>query len=802
MKKFLSLLLVLTLTLSGTWMMVNAQETAKIEYAFTGEDSARAGYAEGTVSLYAPDGEYLLYWSDDSGVLDGYYPITSLSVGGGVGSYSFSERVAIPAEATRLIAVPQGKAAQLANAVAQFVIPAYKKFPYEAYQRQYRSEVLSDIHIDCQDGGANVYYKNASKNFALALAAADQREADFVISAGDQITNASGATLEWLEYQRVISESGFDGPVYEAIGNHEIRFSEYSDCTVDCGIEEFVAATGTDGAFAASNSRKPYFEITEPVSGDHFIFMALETNYKPSEYDEFSDEQMAWVENLLKKYSADGHRIFVIQHSLISGYGPGDDRENPAYSGSMTATSKYPNNLRFKRLIEQYKDIIWLSGHSHVDFRDDVNFTDEDGSACLMFHVPSTAGTTRLSYDSGGNRTLDRTFYDDATQGYILDAYGSAALLHGINFYDNKIYPEYIYIIGDTPEGEPPTEPPTQKPAPAFIYGDADCDGEVTSLDVTAIQRHLTNAQQLTDMGMQAAVVDGTGEINVLDATLIQRRLAGLISSFPVEGRLAATSALDISSTVKAELDAYYQYASYAECAALKRAYNSSNNAAMQSALSAFRSLRERVKLTTVYFTDTKGLGHPYAYAWRSRDKKEIEPWPGQKTTYVRTNSMNQQIYAVTVDAACYDSIIFNKGDAKTVDIRLAPQSGRVYYPISDNSPYDVSYSVLNQMWHYDDADTATIYFTDTQNWGKAYVYYWNDAGNNSWPGIKMTFVRQSSTGKGIYMATVPANAKVIINNGSSNAQTADIPAVADGFGYYPYSKDSSGKWSVIEYKY
>ena len=801
MKRLLCLLLVFTLTLSGTWMMVNAQESAKIEYAFTGADSARAGYAEGEVSLYAPDGEYLLYWADDSGVLDGYYPITSLSISGGIGSYSFSERVAIPAGATRLIAVPREKAALLTNALAQFAIPTYKQFPYETAQRLYRSEALSDIHIDQQDGGANAYYKNASKNLALALAVAKEREVDFVISAGDQITNASGATLEWLEYQRVIAESDFNGPVYEAIGNHEIRFSEYSYCNVDCGIDEFITATGTDGAFATAE-RKPYFEVTEPFSGDHFIFMALETNYKPAEYDEFSDEQIAWLENLLAKYSTDGHRIFVIQHALISGYGPGDDRNNPAYGGSMTATPKYPNNFRFKELLEQYKDIIWLSGHSHVDFRDDVNFTDEDGSACLMFHIPSTAGTTRLSYDSEGNRTLDRTFYDDATQGYILDAYSSAALLHGINFYDNKIYPAYTYIIGDTPEGELPTEEPTHEPEPSFIYGDADGDGDVNGLDVTAVQRHLSDMRQLSDIGMKAAMVDGTDELNISDATLIQRFIVGMINSFPVEKQLAATAATDISSTVKAELDAYYQYASYAEYAALKRSYRSSDSADMQSALSDFRSLRERVKLTTVYFTDAKGLGHPYAYAWRSSDKKEIEPWPGQKTTYVRTNSMNQQIYAVTVDAARYDSIIFNNNGAKTADIRLAPQSGRVYYPISDNSPYDVSYSVLNQMWRYDDGDTATIYFTDTQNWSKAYVYYWNDGGNNSWPGTKMTFVRQSSTGKGIYTAMIPANAKVIFNNGSSSSQTADIPAVADGFGYYPYSKNTDGKWSVVEYKY
>ena len=823
MKRLLCVIIAAILMISGSLIMVNAQE-AKMEYVFSGADSASAGYAEGTVTLTAPDGDYLLYWADEAGALDGWYPIADVTVAGGSGAYAFGERVAIPVGATRLIAVAAAGGAEAASCS----VPAYKRLAYTESDRLYRCEVLSDIHIDCQDGGANVYYTDASARFARALDVAAERQADFVITAGDQVTNASGATLEWLEYQRVLAASDYDGPVYEAIGNHEMRYAAYSDCDPDCGVEEYIIATGLGGTAAAMADRRPYYALTEPVSGDHFIFMALEATYTPAESDEFSDEQIAWLEDLLRRYSGDGHRIFLIQHALIYGYGAGDDSRDPAYGGSMTATAEYPNNLRFKQLIEQYRDVIWLSGHTHVDLRDGVNFSDEGGFSCLMFHVPSVAATTRLSYDEDGSRTLDRTFYDDATQGYIMDAYSEAVLLCGVNFSDDQSYPAYTYIVGATQAGEEPTQAPfettsapteqpteapseptavpTEQPAeqpaePSFVWGDADGDGELTVLDATAIQRHLADIQPIADENLPAALVDGEVELNIIDATLIQRRLADIIFVFPVEEGLAPTAAAFDAAMVKAELDAYYPYASYPQYAALKRAYRLGDTAAMQSAMAAFRALRERVGLTTVYFSDSKGLGHPYAYAWNSSSGDAVEAWRGQKMTYVRTNSLSQQIYAVTVDRARYDSMVINWDEQKTVDIRLAPQSGRVYYPISDSSPYQVGYSVMERLWRTDSGAAATVYFTDTEGWGKPYLYYWTSEGNNKWPGTAMTYVRKSSSGKSIYKATVPAEAKVIFSDGDQR-QTADIPAVAGGFGYYPYTQDEKGKWIVAEYWY
>ena len=62
---------------------------------------------------------------------------------------------------------------------------------------------------------------------------------------------------------------------------------------------------------------------------------------------------------------------------------------------------------------------------------------------------------------------------------------------------------------------------------PNLLIGDADCDGGVTILDATAIQRHLVNLPN-DEFIEVCADADAEGGITILDATAIQRYLASL----------------------------------------------------------------------------------------------------------------------------------------------------------------------------------------------------------------------------------------------------------------------------------
>ena len=177
--------------------------------------------------------------------------------------------------------------------------------------------------------------------------------------------------------------------------------------------------------------------------------MALENGADTNLIDNFSDEQLDWLEELLERHSREDRRVFLIQHAPIYGFGAGDDTQKPAYEGSIhlydDSGAVFINNRRFRELVSRYRDIIWLSGHTHVDLRDGVNYSHEGG--CHMLHIPALSGSTRMIYDENGRHILNRTFYDDAAQGYIADVSRDEVVFRGIDFLSGEMYPQYTYTI-------------------------------------------------------------------------------------------------------------------------------------------------------------------------------------------------------------------------------------------------------------------------------------------------------------------------------------------------------------------
>ncbi|MDO4748841.1 MAG: dockerin type I domain-containing protein, partial [Eubacteriales bacterium] len=64
------------------------------------------------------------------------------------------------------------------------------------------------------------------------------------------------------------------------------------------------------------------------------------------------------------------------------------------------------------------------------------------------------------------------------------------------------------------------------------VLGDVNCDGEVSVLDATIVQRVVAKTTTLTDAESALADVNGDGEVSVLDATTIQRLVAKIITEF------------------------------------------------------------------------------------------------------------------------------------------------------------------------------------------------------------------------------------------------------------------------------
>ncbi len=1091
MKKLLSIIIALCMVLGMVPFAASALEISYLDYEFTGVNKDDAGYAEGTIT-FSPiaDDTYYLYWGDEEKALPQYFEIASFEAQRNeFYTYKFPAQTAIPADAQCIFVSrePDCENALVSESVISLAIPESKKLVSSSDERLYRYAALSDIHIDVQHGTKAGFYEYSIPHFEQTLDVCVDREVDFIISAGDQVTNAYGATLEWLTYQQIIADSDYVNPIYEADGNHEPRGSANSNCDPVCADEEFSIGTGLDKDAVSIVEGKDYYEVTEPNTGDHFIFMS-EVNAHPGENDNFSKEQLDWLEGLLAKYEGDGKKIFLIEHALIQGYGAGDDTYDPGYQGGIRMAhaetgEQFPNNQRFKAILESNKEIIWYSGHTHIDFIEEQNYSSENGTSCHMVHIPSACNTTRYQKDENGYKILgsstDCTFYDDATQGYIVDVFDDATVLYGTNLHYNKVYPRYTYIIeegepverpteetqprptaakptapvvtdgkkaycvnsanwadvyayawieggdamtwpgypmtktqmtangfdvyeidieagytniifnnndkgsqtsdlqmqegkyydvksgawynsieeipevdalstdrylvgsfngwstvsnefklkaeGDStayatihldanttyefkviregtwtsnatiitdstdglvfsksvsgnakittkeagdyvftfginssqlgvvyPEPVEPTQPiPTQpqptepvetqptptetqpevKPTePEILWGDVDLDGIITVLDATYIQHALAELRMLTEEQIKVANVTGSGTMNIVDATTIQMKLADIIDKFPVEEnkkQVAVVSADEDTTSeelfTKAQdyLKAYFQYSSYDIYQALKKTvykYKDSDVTALSpeamqeisSAIASFDKLRENVHQQTVYYTDGKGFSDIHAYYYNSESNAEMEVWPGQIGSYIRTNSYGQNIYAVTLNFSKFDTIVFNGGANKTVDITLDGCSGKLYYPTDITNTagaYEVEQTTFKQMWYGEKQDEMgdevlediTIYFTDTLGWSKVNCYYWLGSSNNSWPGEEMTFVRNNSQGQKIYSITVPAGASAVFNNGS--AQSVDVTGLAHGYGYY-LTTQSGGKYLFETYEY
>lgn len=442
---------------TGTAPAENPCEEVSLSYEFSGKDAAKAGYAEGTISLTSSvAATYNLYWSNDSGALNGYYEIASLEVAAGKSAvFTFDYHTAIPVDATKVIAVDASKASEypsVSDAAAVFDIPTDKKTGYSSADALYTFNSFSDIHIDEEHFGETPAYwwEYSEAHWANALDYANELGVDFIVASGDQVTNANFDTLdkEWQAYQLILAQSDYVNPIYEAGGNHEVR----QDGVVPEELQIFITGSGLDASMDTLSAAKPYYSITEPTTGDLFIFMALEAGYRPAKYDQFTDEQLDWVEGLLEENCGKGRNVYIVQHALIRGYGPGDDLENPYYGGSLNPDLE--SSKRFISLLEKYKDAIWIAGHSHEDFTLGYNYSNNDGAACNMIHNPSVSNPTHVT-----DGAIDYTFNEDLSQGYFVQVFKSSIIFNGANLCDRKIYPAYSYIIdGNTSKVEQPEE--------------------------------------------------------------------------------------------------------------------------------------------------------------------------------------------------------------------------------------------------------------------------------------------------------------------------------------------------------
>ena len=650
------------------------------------------------------------------------YNVTNLSYG----DEAFSESSLFVADAQAVYDIPSSK-----------ITTGKKLYTFANY---------SDIQLDCSTSS----YPYSIQNWNNALEFASAQGADFMVTAGDNVNSSStsGQKLEWDVFEKTLADSSYCNPVYEAVGNHELWPG------VAGGTSTFVQNSGVDNSAETIAQNKSYYEVTE--NGDHYIFMALEGGFYPDRVEEFSDEQLDWVEGLIKKYSGDGHNIFVIEHSPFKSYGAGDNIDKPYYD--IPLSDAQSSTVRLKGIFEKYKDVIFISGHTHIALAEQYNYSDNNGTSCQMIHDSSVGGSRTIV-----NGALNKNYSQSRSEGYIVDVYEDKLVFKGANLYYGQYLPSCTYIVktsasiaGVQPATTSPvatttapqptttvpvvtttapqptttvpvvtttapqptttvpvvtTVPPTTEPEPEYICGDVDGDNSVTIKDATRLQQYLVGRRQFTEIQKKAADTDGSQDVSISDVTVLQSYIAERYTSLPhyktqtvVPVKKAIEEKYQLLNDVGVDLNTKYPYASYNQYMSLKKLYRAISNGTVSYTQQVFEELSALYK----NFTDIAG-------------------------TSIST-----------------------------------PPQGEI-----------------------------VVCFENSANWVTPYVYMWSTStgANNVWPGVAMTKV--DDFGSMYYVKIDYTKYQNIVFSNSMGTQTVDIELDGNGNTIYKLAELSNGKYNV-----
>lgn len=812
----------LTTVFAGTLNIGESSANATITYSFTGDDKDLAGFAQGTITVKASSsanaGKYYLYWADDTKALDGYTYISILNVTTSGASVTLVAQTAIPADATKLVAFKadsEPSVKTVATATAVYNIPQSKQFPHKSTDKQYSFASYSDIHIANDSYGSSCYPYD-EQHFRNALDAAAKRDVDFIVTSGDNINNQEGKTSasEWKTYQKILAESDYCNPIYETIGNHEIWSTPVSQATKD-----FVKATGLKCDSESLSSDKAYYTFDEPTTGDHFIIMALETNFYPDRYDEFSTEQINWVKGLLEKYKNDGHNTYIYEHSSFWKWGVGDDttKDTPYYDIPLKVD--YTGNKALQQILYDYPDAFFFCGHTHIWFSDQFNYMDYDTSAnkatAKMIHNSSVGGIRKVS----GN-TLDRTNNEDEIEGYFVDCYGDYVICNGANLYYNTINPLTTYIVEGTGVAGATNNTTTTSSTTTTSATTTEAKKYNVSYNIAG-SAYLTPESAVRTVeenkAFQCTLSDNSGKTPSQTETYT-KTVTVTMGGVDITSSVVTSTGSDVNQsftinipkvtgnviiTAKGEAKSSYQIGDV----------NMDSDVDIMDAVAIQKHLVGKKKLTDaqlaladvngdddVDIMDATRIQKYLAGLVQTltpKSSKSISSVGAQADTAVGTSKSDLQELMDTVG-----TYLSSKYTYSSYDQYMAVKKEYRYCKSNINSftTADIAshYNSLNEKFKTLEAiagestgteGSYTVYFKNTSSWSTVYAYCWTGSTNNTWPGETMTKVKDN-----IYKITVDSSYEhIIFNNNSSQTPNLDI----QGNNYiYDYSTKTWSQYS------
>ena len=356
-------------------------------------------------------GTYDFYYANGNQIIADYDKIVSFDlVADTESSYTYLNSFNIaPYDATKIV-VCEGGTTKILDSSS---LPSQFLFDSNYGNKLYSFGALSDVHID----GDGTDDASASSDFVRALQFFNSN-ASLVCVSGDLTCIAGYSELSLF---KDLVDANSTIPVYASRGNHDCRYT----------LEEFETYVG--GSL--------YFERT--YNNDVFIFLGMNAeNYGDSC---FTTEELDWLETKLEGYK--NQRVFLFFHVFMPNTCGNINNLYP-WSGLNTSSTIVS---RFVTMMTKYKNVIYFSGHSHLEFacqRFGANANIfSNGTTCHRVHIPSCAKPSKNESGTSSDNTYQ---YDAGSQGYLVDVYENCIILRGRDFEKGKYLPIANYLI-DTP---------------------------------------------------------------------------------------------------------------------------------------------------------------------------------------------------------------------------------------------------------------------------------------------------------------------------------------------------------------
>lgn len=358
-------------------------------------------------------GTYDFYYANGNQIIADYDKIVSFDlVADTESSYTYLNSFNIaPYDATKIV-VCEGGTTKILDSSS---LPSQFLFDSNYGNKLYSFGALSDVHID-GDGTDELY---SSSDFARALNFFNSN-ANLVCISGDLSRLESNCDNELSMYKDLV-DANATIPVYASRGNHDCRYS----------ISDFETHTG--GSL--------YFEQT--YNNDKFIFLGMnEENYGDAC---FTTEELTWLETKLENYK--NQRVFLFFHVFMPNTCGNINNLYP-WDGLNSSSS---NVSKFLSLMTKYKNVVYFSGHSHLEFNcqkfgDHANIFS-NGTTCHRVHIPSCAYPRKNDKGTSSSDTYDN---NEGSEGYLVDVYEKCIVLKGIDFTKNKFLPIANYLLDTT----------------------------------------------------------------------------------------------------------------------------------------------------------------------------------------------------------------------------------------------------------------------------------------------------------------------------------------------------------------